>query len=82
MTSRLLLPDDWPNIATYKIWLTNPIYHEYKTKTPFRNSIRDWCDKNCQGCYFVGFSFISFELEEDFVLAKLRFSDSIGALNR
>lgn len=63
------MPDDWPNVASYKIWLTGD--HTKLLDSSCRDSIRDWCNKNCQGCYFVGINFITFELEEDFVLASL-----------
>lgn len=34
-------------------------------------SLFEWCDKNCQGRFWIGMGFCKFELEEDATLFRL-----------
>mgnify|MGYP003339396834 FL=1 len=71
MENRYILPDDPEYPAKRRLWVNDPVDGGRVLRKDSRDTLNDWCNKNCQGKYRVGMGFIDFEFITDYSFALL-----------
>lgn len=57
-----------------RIYISDPVDGGPILRDESREMLFKWCEENCQGSYWIGMGFGQFELDEDALLFKLRWS--------
>ena len=52
-----------------------PPEHRYNSsfKDEYKAELKQWCEENCEGLYAIGRNYLEFQLDNDYVLAKLTY---------